>query len=107
MVSSAKITLRVLLEGKQQNDAFTGALADLEVDHSSVHWRIADMNRALVAHDALCMLLAKVDVPMPINKLIDAIAKAKELDLITRTEEKWLRYFNWSANQAKHNGLPF
>jgi hypothetical protein len=52
-------------------------------------------------------MLAEYGVPMPIGKLVDAIAKAYEFGMISRREEHWLRYFNRKANEAKHHGLPF
>jgi hypothetical protein len=66
-----------------------------------------DVGMVSIAHDALCTMLAEVGVPMPIGKLVDAIAKAYELGMISGREEHWLRYFNRKANEAKHHGLPF
>jgi hypothetical protein len=98
-------TLRTLLDARQ-SEVF-GAVADVVIDTGSIDNRLAAMHRALVAHDALCAYLASVDVPMPIVTLIDAIKKATELGLITEREKRWLQYFNFEANRAKHRGLPF
>ena len=79
--------------------AFYGPLADISVSDRSLNVCLAEMRRALVAHDALCFMLAEVGVEMPIGKLVTAIPKAA----------RWLRYFNYAANRAKHHGsgLPF
>jgi hypothetical protein len=86
---------------------FIGPLADISVNDNGIHVRLTEIRRALIAHDALCTMLAEVGVPMPIGKLVDAIAKAYELGMISGREEHWLRYFNRKANEAKHHGLPF
>ena len=83
-----------------------GTLADFAVDAPGIDKRIAEIHRALVAHDALCAYLVTVGVPMPIDKLRVAIDKAWDLGLISWQEVKWLRYFNFKANEAKHRGLP-
>ena len=86
-----------------------GPLADIIVSDRSLNLRLAKMRRALVAHDALCFMLAEVGVEMPIGTLVTAISEALKLELITTSEARWLRYFNYAANQAKHHGsgLPF
>ena len=86
-----------------------GPLADIILSDRSLNLRLAEMRRALVAHDALCFMLAEVGVEMPIGTLVTAISEALKLELITTSEARWLRYFNYAASQAKHHGigLPF
>jgi hypothetical protein len=98
-------TLRQCLE-EAQSRPFTGRVADISVNEDSIHLRLTQIRRALVAHDALCKELANVDHPMPVNSFITAIEKASSLGLITISEEGWLRFFNKQANDAKHHGLP-
>ena len=98
-------TLRQCLE-ERPSRAFTGRIADISVNEDSIHLRLTQIRRALVAHDALCKELANVGYPMPFNSFITAIEKATSLGLITITEEGWLRFFNKEANDAKHHGLP-
>ena len=50
-------------------------------------------------------MLAEYGVPMPIGKLVDAIAKAYEFGMISRREEHWLRYFNRKAGKASRLAL--
>ena len=83
-----------------------GNLAHFAVDAPGIDKRIAEIHRALVAHDALCAYLVTVGVPKPIDKLRVAIDEAWDLGLISWQEVKWLRYFNFKANEAKHRGLP-
>ena len=104
------LTLRTLLEEKDSEDFRPGGVADVPVDAFEVDHRLAAMQQALVAHDAMIRMLSQVDMPardLP-NRLVDAIAKAEELELIHRKEVKCLKRINSMANKAKHNpALPF
>ena len=103
----ANITLRNVLDNRQSR-AF-GCLADIPLNHTSIHHKIAEMNRGLIAYEALCKLLLTVGSARPISKLLEAIDEARRLGLISKQEEKYLRYFNKQANKAKHTiaRLPF
>ena len=96
-------TLRDLLADDRQNRAFAemGA-ADILVNLDAVHLKINAMHRALVAHEALNHLLTCVG-QTPCQTLSEAIAQARASRVITRGEERWLKYFNVEANKAKHN----
>ena len=67
------------------------------------------MNRGLIAYEALCKLLLTVGSAKTISTLLEAIDEARRLGLISKQEEKYLRYFNKQANTAKHTiaSLPF
>ena len=101
------ITLRCFLE-KGESDKFDKhGIADIPVNEFKMDKRLAAMQRALVAHDALTIQLKKVDAEAP-TTLKDAIAKASELDLIVPEEVRYLKFFNKEANSAKHDlTLPF
>ena len=82
----------------------------MKVDAYELELRLAAMQRALVAHDALNRRLSQVDVPsteLP-DKLMDGITLAERLALISNQEAKCLKWINQEANKAKHGGaLPF
>ena len=104
------MTLRSLLEDRASNAFRTDGVADTQVDVYEIDLRLAAMQRALVAHDALTRVLCQVDVPvgeLP-GKLLDAIAKAEGLSVISSKEVKQLKWINREANKAKHDRpLPF
>ena len=100
------MALRALLYGRATRAFSQGGVADVAIDFDRVHERLAEMHRALVAHDALLVLLARVGAPTP-SSLLDAIRVAEDLEIISRTEARWLKYYNKSANRAKHESLPF
>ena len=82
----------------------------MQVDAYEIDLRLAAMQRALVAHDALTRSLSQVDMPsnMLPSMLLDAITTAKRLGLIDHQETKWLKFINQEANKAKHNrAVPF
>ena len=96
-------TLRVLLGDRRQDNAFVAdGAADILVDVNVVHVKISAIHRALVAHEALNHLLTCVG-QTPCQTLSEAIAQARASRVITRGEERWLKYFNVEANKAKHN----
>ena len=82
----------------------------MQVDAYEIDLRLAAMQRALVAHDALTRILSQVDMPsneLP-STLLDAITIAERLELINKQETKWLKFINQQANRAKHDrALPF
>ena len=100
------MALRALLDGRASRAFPLGGVADVAIDFDRVHERLADMHRALVAHDALLVLLVRVGSPTP-SSLLDAILFAEDLQLISRTEARWLKYYNRAANRAKHESFPF
>ena len=103
------ITLRSVLDDRQSQAFASGGLADIQLNHASIHLKIAEMNRGLIAYEALCKLLLTVGSARAISKLLEAIDEARRLGLISKQEEKYLRYFNKQANKAKHTiaRLPF
>ena len=104
-------SLRALLESPQQHAAFTAdGIADVPVGAGDIHHKLSAMHRGLVAHDALNASLQRVFGIPPLDKLLDAIKVARDQDLISKAEEKWLRHFNQVANEAKHQcatAFPF
>ena len=111
MESAQGTTLRTLLD-ERANAAFVeGGIADTVVtSESNIHFRIAAMHRALVAHDALVSMISLTGAgegPWQ-STLLNAIEKALEGGLISPRESKYLKYFNTEANRAKHDrALPF
>lgn len=99
------VTLRDFLDEKSAPRF--GNLADLQVSEYSIHFRLTQIHRALVAHAVLCKRLASLGVQMPINSFIEAINLAFHLEVIDVHQSRWLRHFNNEANRAKHHGLPF
>ena len=103
-------SLRALLEPGNQDAAFReGGVADVVLAASEVHHKLSAMHRALVAHDSLNASLL-VEGIRPRNQLLDATQCARDQRIISDKEERWLRYFNFTANQAKHHcmtALPF
>ena len=96
------------MHDQRQSNAFPpGGIADIEIDHGSIHVRLTEIQRALVAHDALCTRLEMVGVQMPVPMLWSAIEKASDLGLICRGEERYLKFYNSQANASKHKGFPF
>ena len=103
-------SLRALLEPGRQDAAFReGGVADVVLGSSQVHHKLSAMHRGLVAHDALNASLL-VEGISPRDKLVDAIQCARDRNIITGAEARWLRHFNHLANLAKHlcmRALPF
>jgi hypothetical protein len=99
------MTLRPLLE-LDASAAFhpPESVADVKVEEREMSLRLAKMQRAIVAHAALCKALANFGVSRPEmpGRLKDAIAKAKGLHILTDTQARWLLFFNSQANEAKH-----
>jgi hypothetical protein len=101
------MTLRALLDARQNSAFAEGGVADIEVPMAEVDRRLAAMQRGLVAHDALKQRLQQVGVTPP-DKLADAAWKAHELGLVGERERRNLLFFNREANRAKHDhALPF
>ena len=95
--------LRMLLGDGRQSSAFvSGGAADVQVDAQGVHQKLNAIHRALVAHDAINQMLALEGI-QPCPKLLEAIEKARSLEVITSREERLLKYFNQEANKAKHD----
>ena len=96
-------SLRALLDSRYQNVVFKeDGVADVQVNTADIETRLAAMHRALVAHAALNQLL-ELSGAERCDKLIDAINEAIRRELITHREANWLKHFNTSANEAKHN----
>ena len=75
-----------------------------------IHARLTAMHRALILHDALVQMIKAVGVEGGAfeNKLVSAIQRALDLNLITEREARHCRFFNVEANRAKHDqNLPF
>ena len=67
--------------------------------------RLAAMQRALVAHDALNRALSQVlgaDAELP-DTLVASISAAESHGIIGTREARWLKHFNKAANKAKHS----
>ena len=97
------ITLRSLFGDTRQDKACVAdGAADILVDVNAVHMKISAIHRALVAHEALNHLLTCMD-QSPCGKFSEAIAQTRATLAITAKEERWLKYFNVEANNAKHN----
>jgi hypothetical protein len=78
--------------------------------NSSIDERLAKMQRALVAHDALVAMLSLTGADPGVwqSSLVSAIGKAVNDGLVTFHGGRYLRYFNSEANAAKHDRmLPF
>ena len=96
-------TLRVLLGDQRGGTAFVAdGAADVLVDVAHVHYKINAIRRALVAHSALNYCLTCMS-HRPRGTLSEAIAQARTYEIITATEQRWLKHFNAEANKAKHD----
>ena len=105
------VTLRTLLDGRANGVFVAGGVADTVISpNSSIDERLAKMQRALVAHDALVAMLSLTGADPGVwqSSLVSAIDKAVTDGLVTFHEGRYLRYFNSEANAAKHDRmLPF
>jgi len=98
-----QMTLRSLLEPEASRAFEPGGVADLPLGNfSAMDRRLALMQRALVAHDALSAALRFSGVSHTPDKLLGAINEAERAMIITKKESKWLKHLNRSANEAKH-----
>ena len=83
--TTCSTTLRDCLDGDGQEMAFKHEpVADVRVSRQSIDYRLAAMQRGIIAHQALLQLLKEVGVPeqdLP-STLRDAIGKARELEII-------------------------
>ena len=104
-------TLRTLLDHPVDEVFVKGGVADTLVSaKSGIDERLAKMQRALVAHDALVAMLSLTgaDPGAWQSSRVSAIDKAVKDGLVTLREDRYLRYFNSEANAAKHDRmLPF
>ena len=104
-------TLRTLLDDRANGVFVAGGVADTMVSaNSGIDERLAKMQRALVAHDALVAMLSLTGADPGVwqSSLVSAIDKAVNDGLVTFREGRYLRYFNSEANAAKHDRmLPF
>ena len=101
--NSTTIRLRDLLDSDVAAKFRTDSIVDIPVPMAQLERRLAAMQRGLVAHSVLCEALARLEphTQSPAS-LSAAINKAELHQLLTGTEVKWLRWFNDTANQAKH-----
>ena len=100
---STTIRLRDLLDSDEAANFRTDFIVDIPVPMAQLERRLAAMQRGLVAHSVLCEALARLEphTQSPAS-LSAAITKAEVHQLLTGTEVKWLRWFNDTANNAKH-----
>ena len=99
-------TLRTLLDHPVDEVFVKGGVADTLVSaKSGIDERLAKMQRALVAHDALVtmLFLTCTDPGDWQSSLVKAIDMAENDGLVTAREGKYLRHFNSEANAAKHD----
>lgn len=108
--SQQTISLRTLLSQEQDKAFPQHGIADVPVAAYEIDLRLAAMQRALVAHDALNRALSQVlgaDAELP-DKLLTSISVAESHGIIGAREAGWLKHFNKAANKAKHSaGWPF
>ena len=99
-----RMTLRVLLNAGREEAAFKQeGVADVEINSVEVETRLAAMQRAVVAHQALnTLLLADGGEGAQCDNLLQAIDAAFERELISRREANWFRHYNRVANKAEH-----
>ena len=106
--TTSSLTLRSLLEHKASEAFAPHGVADIPIDTYEIDFRLAAMQRALVAHDAINRLLSQVEVVDLPDKLLDSIVRAEALGLFDPREVRWLKHINMEANKAKHSrALPF
>ena len=100
---STTIRLRDLLDSDVAAKFRTDSIVDIPVAMAQLERRLAAMQRGLVAHSVLCEALARLEphTQSPAS-LSAAIRKAELHQLLTGTEANWLRWFNETANNAKH-----
>ena len=98
----SSITLRALFDDRA-NQAFPqGGVADVAVDTYEIDFRLAEIQRALVAHDAINRQLSMMGVTDLPDKFLVATEQAHALGVITEREKRWLTSMNTEANKAKH-----
>ena len=95
------MSLRALLDERAQKAMESGGVADTIIDSCEINLRLASMQRALVAHQALSRLLSISGTDGVPDSLRECIALAVREKLINDKEERWLKHFNDEANKAK------
>ena len=97
------VRLRDLLDSDVAAKFRTDSIVDIPVPMAQLERRLAAMQRGLVAHSVLCEALARLEPHTQSPASLSAAIKKAELhQLLTGTEANWLRWFNETANNAKH-----
>ena len=92
--SDAIPSLRRLLDTQQSHTFRPGGVADIPIENfANIQPRIAAMHRAVILHEVLVQSLRSVGVQDGLwaAKLVAAIDKALELDILSPTEAKFCR----------------